>query len=303
MTAEGKTETPDDKTGSGHLLDAAPTGKGHCEHGGEGASGDVNAATKGSNKGKKGSKGYGECWHCGEWGHPRGEWPHLNDPSKAKGSIGALKGGNGKGGKGKGKGGKGTNKGGKGKVGKGYNYNYNYRSPGKGIGKGFNEWNDDWYSAWGDEGWGECDYDYQYGDDYWNNYIGSIGNVTMLLERGETSEASETYKAEQTKTTGEHDPLSNTRRARPTTTHNRYTILTNDDGSDDDDDSSDTTTQDQYDIECDAIQLHKKHRPNKRQRHRRRQLALAKDVLELHETDENQLECRQHQCTSGRYTR
>ena len=58
---------------------------------------DLNAATNGAGKGKKGGNGYGECWHCGEWGHPRRECPHLNDPSKGKDSLGALKGGNGKG--------------------------------------------------------------------------------------------------------------------------------------------------------------------------------------------------------------
>ena len=95
--------------------------------------GDVNAATKGNGKNKKGSKGYGECWHCGEWGHPRRECPHLNNPAKGKGSLGALKGGKGKGFKGKGKGGKGKGKGGKGNWGKNHYHNYNYRSPGKGV--------------------------------------------------------------------------------------------------------------------------------------------------------------------------
>ena len=118
--------------------------------------GDLNAAYKG--KGKKGSKGYGECWHCGEWGHPRRECPHLNDPTKAKGAIAALKVGKAGGGKVKGKYGKGgKGKGnGKGKWGKGYNYQY--RSPGKGVGKGFNELNDDWYSAWGGENTNDYDY-------------------------------------------------------------------------------------------------------------------------------------------------
>ena len=34
---------------------------------------DLNAATKGKGKGKKNSKGYGECWNCGEWGGIRAE--------------------------------------------------------------------------------------------------------------------------------------------------------------------------------------------------------------------------------------
>lgn len=41
--------------------------------------------------------GYGECWHCGEWGRPRRGCPHLNDPAKGKGSFDALKGGKGNG--------------------------------------------------------------------------------------------------------------------------------------------------------------------------------------------------------------
>ena len=53
---------------------------------------ELNAATKGKGKGKKNAKGYGECWHCGEWGHPRRECPHSNDPAKGQGSLSALKG-------------------------------------------------------------------------------------------------------------------------------------------------------------------------------------------------------------------
>ena len=44
---------------------------------------------------KKGSKkGYGECWHCGEWGHPRRECPKLAG-GKVGGDVSALKGKNG----------------------------------------------------------------------------------------------------------------------------------------------------------------------------------------------------------------
>ena len=67
---------------------------------------DLYAATKGNKGNGKGSgkgKGYGECWHCGEWGHQRRECPHLQGKDAAKGSISALKGYKGNGGKGKGK--------------------------------------------------------------------------------------------------------------------------------------------------------------------------------------------------------
>ena len=124
---------------------------------------ELNAATKGKGQGKKGGKGYGECWHCGEWGHPRRECPHLNDPSKAKGALSALKGV-------KGKGKKGKNGKGKGKNGWGKGFGYQYRAPGKGVGKGFNQVDNDWYSAWGTE----------YADDY-NYYQDDYANMVVLL--------------------------------------------------------------------------------------------------------------------------
>ena len=139
--------------------------------------GDLHATTKGVGKGEKGGKGYGECWHCGEWGHPRRECPHVNEPGKAKGALGAFNGGK-KGGKGKGKHGKGGKGQGKGTWGK--RYNYQYRSPGKGLRKGLNQLQDDWYSAWGTEFAGDYKY---YEDDCedWS-YGGGLGNIMMMLE-------------------------------------------------------------------------------------------------------------------------
>ena len=61
----------------------------------------------GKDKGK--GKGYGQCWECGEMGHPRRECPKFLARMNAKGGdVSALKGGGkkGKGAKGKGKGGK-----------------------------------------------------------------------------------------------------------------------------------------------------------------------------------------------------
>ena len=71
--------------------------------------------------------------------------------------------------------------------GKGYNYNYGYRPPGKGVGKGLNELSDDWYNAWGNNGWGDYEDEYDYSEDHWNSYGGEIGNVAMMVERGEKS--------------------------------------------------------------------------------------------------------------------
>ena len=143
-------------------------------------SNDLNATTKGSGKNKKRGKGYGGFWHCGEWGHPRRECLHLNDFAKGKGTVAALKGGKYGGGKGKGKFGKGRGKGnGKGKWGKGcsYNCNNNYRAPGKGVGKGLNQLDEDWYNAWGSD---YNDYD-NYGDDYSNDYSNWGGHFVLIL--------------------------------------------------------------------------------------------------------------------------
>ena len=51
-------------------------------------------ASKGSKKGKGNGKGYGECWHCGQWGHlgrkcqnyskKRARWPRSRAKGKAK---------------------------------------------------------------------------------------------------------------------------------------------------------------------------------------------------------------------------
>ena len=62
---------------------------------------------KGNSKLKGKGKGYGECWHCGEWGHPRRECPQLLAQQNPKGSISAFKGGKNGSWKGNGKKGKG----------------------------------------------------------------------------------------------------------------------------------------------------------------------------------------------------
>ena len=84
----------------------------------------------------QGKTGYGQCWECGEMGHPRRECPKFFARMNGNnGDVVALKGGgkNGTGGKGKGKGGKGKWNGTGNPY---YKYNsYNYQSLGKAVGK------------------------------------------------------------------------------------------------------------------------------------------------------------------------
>ena len=58
-------------------------------------------AVKGGKKGNGKGKGYGQCWHCGQMGHPRRECPEWL--KLQGGNVAALKGGEGYNGKGKGK--------------------------------------------------------------------------------------------------------------------------------------------------------------------------------------------------------
>ena len=142
----------------------------------------INAASKGGKKGDQGRKGYGQCWECGEYGHPRREChaflKRMGKGSGQDGAVAALKGAHGKYGKG-GKKGKGKGWKGKGNFnGQGYK---GYRSPGKAIGKGFNHWGEDdytaaWVSEMGHYGYEYDDWEYGYGE---ANYM---GNQMMLLE-------------------------------------------------------------------------------------------------------------------------
>ena len=96
------------------------------------------AASKGGKNVEKGQRrGYGHCWDCGEYGHPRRECKvYLENMGKGQQQqdILALKGKCGNGGKwGKGKG-----YGGKGKSYYGVKGTNGYRSPGKVVGKGLN---------------------------------------------------------------------------------------------------------------------------------------------------------------------
>ena len=230
---------------------------------GAGKEDELYATSKGKGKGKISSKGYGECWHCGERGHPRRECPHLNDPAKATGSIGALKGGKGKGKKAEGGKGKGKNG-----VGKGYGYQYG--SPSKGVGKGHNQMDTDWYIAWGSECSCECDY-YQDDCNNWDSQGGGIGSVVMMLEKGEKKDKINKFKNTpvETKMTGDFDQLKNTRRAEPIITCNRFEAFTTDDDSEDEiEDATGTTSNDA------CVSTKQKHWLNKRQRRRHKEHML-----------------------------
>lgn len=67
----------------------------------EGDNGGDLGALKGNKKGKGKGKGYGQCWHCGQFGHPRREC--LDYIQFQGGSVAALKGADWSGNKGKGK--------------------------------------------------------------------------------------------------------------------------------------------------------------------------------------------------------
>ena len=101
----------------------------------------INAAIKGSKQGGKGqNKGYGQCWECGEYGHPRrGCKVFLERMCKGqhntKQDLAALKGA-GKFGKG-GEWGKGKGRGTKGHGYYGAKGSKGYGCPGKAIGKRF----------------------------------------------------------------------------------------------------------------------------------------------------------------------
>ena len=101
--------------------------KPHDNTGGN-ADGDIDAV-KGGKKGNGKGKGYGQCWHCGQFGHPRRECPDWLKLQGESGNVAALKGFGWNTGKGKGRKGKGK-KGGKGKGWSGYG-----KSAGKSIGK------------------------------------------------------------------------------------------------------------------------------------------------------------------------
>ena len=219
---------PDDKREENRSDPTA--GSWHNTHG-EG-SGDLDAV-KGGKTGK--GKGYGACWHCGEWGHPRRECLQLKGAGKD--SVNALQ-GKGKGYKGKGKGSKGYK--GKGYKGNNWSYKGGYRSPGKAIGKGLKYYsNDDYNEAWGNEL-----YNYEYGYDSGNwgydSYgDGYIGNVTMLLEKGKCKEGVNKKDKKLEGKLGKRDECTGRQIPKPVKLQNSFGALQNEDDDDEKGDNND----------------------------------------------------------------
>ena len=274
-------------------------------HGGNGVGGgtqgvdELYVAQKGGKDKGKGGKGYGQCWECGEWGHPRRECPKFlaRVNNKGSGDVAALNGGGKKGKGGKGKWWKGS-KGrwnGKGK-GNYHNYNKYARSFGKAIGKGLNNFNYDYQEAWGDDlsgGWGNRGGE---DDDWWseNWQKGNGMDVMMMFENGnECSTKNEGEKGstvKNAKATGAHDKLTNTERVKPIKLQNSYSVFQfeaeSDDDSDGDEDeeiaNNNRTNAHMHNWTDDSESeqnMHKwtkitKHKPNKRQRQRQTEMRM-----------------------------
>ena len=185
----------------------------------------------------------------------------------------------GKGGKGKG------NKGGKGKWnGKGgYNYKYNNyypRSFGKAVGKGLNNFENEYWNVWGQDN-GD-------GSNWWSEewMPGSGMSLMMMLEGGGESIEQKNTKVkvvedkrqtekQKAKTAGEFDPLKNAERRELIKLQNKFEALYEKDGDiDDEDELNALVTENDGDSNDDhkaAAGKLIKHKPNKRQRQRRRE--------------------------------
>ena len=263
----------------------------------------LNVATKGGKKGDKGQrKGYGQCWECGEYGHPRRECKlFLERMGKGQQQdVAALK-GMGKYGKG-GKLGKGKGKGYKGKNYYGTKGSKGYRFPGKAIEKGLNYWGeDDYAAAWGNE----ADYYHNYDDwDYGYGDMNHVGNQMMLLEHNKIPSSSSSsqnnpeQRDEQQNTmqftvTGKFDPLNKSIHPAPISTQNKYSALEDES----DEDAGESGEEDVLDSDNDKRrERQKNYNPNRRQRlQNRRRMAQHnhnnhddhdKEFEEMHNEDE-----------------
>ena len=252
---------------------AQPTANEHYNNGGgnEQCQDEFYAVPKGG-KGKIG-KGYGQCWECGEMGHPRRECPKFLARMNGKGGeVAALTGGGKKGKVGKGKGGKG----GKGKWnGKGNqhyrtNCNYNDQSPGKAVGKGLNNFDMEYFDARGDElnGYGGGDASNWWHED-WSNGTGM--NLMMMLERAKPERNDPEEKTAEV--TGERDPLRCTKKIEPIALSNTFNALQNNDDTDSEDENEEPVMEhvSEHEVNSNLGAQYCRHRPNKRQRQRRRE--------------------------------
>ena len=113
----------------------------------------------------------------------------------------------------------------------------------------------------------------------WDNYGGSLGNVTMLFKEGEIQTTKTTTE------TGEHDPLTNTRRVKPISIQNRFEAFQDDNETDEDEDenaNNDSQTKSNRTV-AQSTNVQKR-KPNKRQRQRRQQLCDM-HTWDTHTTD------------------
>lgn len=192
-------------------------------------------------------------------------------------------------------------------------YTSNYRAPDKGVGKGLNQLDDDWYNAWGSDYANDYE-NYEGGYTNWNNYGGSLGNVTMMLERRETGDKDEDDGWIKI-ATGEQDLPRHTPQEQPTIIHNRYEAFTNDDDSDDSDDEDIHASVQamanrlknvrQDDGSQNKTCSNRKHNPKQRRRKRCKELHVTRANNEGHATigndiheiaNDNQLPLRRTTC-------
>ena len=108
----------------------------------------------------------------------------------------------------------------------------------------------------GNESFNDYDNNYYWEGNKWDNYGGSLGNVTMLLEKGENS-TTENAIAKATIEKGEFDPLRNARQAKPISVQNGFEAFREDsEAEDENDEDVHKSCQPQVCLHSDTIDGH-----------------------------------------------